>query len=72
MAILGIRMGADKDPEPFDALERAGFKCERYGDLHHFLLERLGGHYLDIGCSAKIAQGLVGSICIQVSPLSID
>jgi hypothetical protein len=55
----GIRMLASQDPERFDALERAGFKVERYGDLYHHLHERLGGHYMDTGCSTKIAKGLV-------------
>jgi hypothetical protein len=49
----------NSDPERFDALERAGFKTDRYGDLMWNLYERSGGHYLDVGTSAKIANGLV-------------
>lgn len=49
----------EKEHERFDALERAGFRVERYGDIFEFLCVRLGGHYLDVGCSAKIAAGLV-------------
>jgi hypothetical protein len=50
---------AATQPERFDALERAGFRVERFGDLWKVLSERLGGHYMDVGCSAKIAAGLV-------------
>ncbi|KIW67065.1 hypothetical protein PV04_06341 [Phialophora macrospora] len=50
---------ARADSERFDALERAGFNVERYGDIMHVLFERLGGHYMDAGTSAKISQGLI-------------
>ncbi|OAP55015.1 hypothetical protein AYL99_10715 [Fonsecaea erecta] len=50
---------AAAEPERFDALERAGFKVERFGDMHHHLNERQGGHYVDVGASAKIAKGLI-------------
>jgi hypothetical protein len=50
---------AATEPERFDALERAGFRVERFGDIWKVLSERLGGHYMDVGCSAKIAAGLV-------------
>lgn len=50
------------DSERFDALERAGFRVDRFGDLWKLLSERLGGHYMDVGCSAKIAAGLVCSL----------
>ncbi|CAK1364376.1 unnamed protein product [Cercospora beticola] len=30
---------ADEEPERFDALERAGFRCERHGDMQWHLLE---------------------------------
>lgn len=50
---------ASKEPERFDALERAGFRCERYGDIMYHILEKLGGHYVDVGCSEKISKGLV-------------
>lgn len=51
---------ARNDSERFDALEKAGFNVERYGDITYVLFERLGGHYMDVGTSAKISQGLVG------------
>jgi len=50
---------AREEPERFDALERVGFKTQRYGSIMHHIYERLGGHYLDVGVSAKIAQGLI-------------
>lgn len=50
---------AGQDSEYFDALDRAGFKNERVCDLLHVLFERLGSHYLDVGASAKVAQGLI-------------
>jgi len=52
---------AAKEPERFDALERAGFRVERYPDLSYALSERLGGHYIDVGASKKIGDGLVGA-----------
>jgi hypothetical protein len=50
---------ATLEPERFNALERAGFKVERYGTLAHHLYERSGGHYVDVGASGKISKGLV-------------
>lgn len=49
------------EPERFDALERAGFLVERYGDIFWHLFERAGGHYMDVGTSRKIADGKVSS-----------
>ncbi|OQU93947.1 hypothetical protein CLAIMM_00380 isoform 1 [Cladophialophora immunda] len=45
--------------ERFDALERQGFKLVRFGDFFHHQTERQGGHYVDIGASAKIADGRI-------------
>ncbi|OAP65007.1 hypothetical protein AYL99_00979 [Fonsecaea erecta] len=39
---------AAKEPERFDALERAGFRVERYGDIMWHICEKMGGHYMDI------------------------
>ncbi|KAK3111116.1 hypothetical protein LTR53_013950 [Teratosphaeriaceae sp. CCFEE 6253] len=44
-------------PDRFDALERAGFMIDRYGDTYDNLYVRFGGHYVDIGASARIASG---------------
>lgn len=60
MAALNTQ--AEAEPERFAALERAGFRTERYGDLVGLLSERFGGHYIDVGASAKIAQGLVSRL----------
>ncbi|GAB7349290.1 hypothetical protein MBLNU459_g8434t2 [Dothideomycetes sp. NU459] len=54
-----LHAAARNQPERFDALERAGFCTERYGDLLYQLYVRLGGHYIDVGASAKIAKGLI-------------
>ncbi|PKX90546.1 flavin-containing monooxygenase [Aspergillus novofumigatus IBT 16806] len=57
MAALNTQ--AEAEPERFAALERACFRTERYGDIISLLGERFGGHYIDVGASAKIAQGLI-------------
>lgn len=49
--------GIKNSPERFDALEKAGFKLDRYGDTYNNLYVRFGGHYVDIGASARIAKG---------------
>ncbi|KAK3697808.1 hypothetical protein LTR37_017273 [Vermiconidia calcicola] len=49
--------GIKASPERFDALERAGFKVDRFGDTYNNLYVRFGGHYVDIGASARIAKG---------------
>jgi hypothetical protein len=61
MVMKGLGFRAAQDPERFDALERAGFLVDRYGDLSYQLYHRRGGHYIDSGASAKIAAGLVCS-----------
>jgi cation diffusion facilitator CzcD-associated flavoprotein CzcO len=50
---------SSQDSEFFDGLDRVGFKNERVCDLTHILFERLGGHYLDVGASEKVSQGLI-------------
>ena len=57
MRVLNSR--AEQDSERFDALERAGFLTQRYGDILHHIYERGGGHYMDVGASAMIADGKV-------------
>ena len=49
--------GIENSPERFDALEKAGFKVERYGDIYDNIYVRFGGHYVDVGASARIAKG---------------
>lgn len=62
---------ADEEPERFDALERAGFRCERYGDMQWHLLERFGGQYGDVGCSKLIADGKVSPLKAIVGGASV-
>ncbi|KAK5047064.1 hypothetical protein LTR84_007006 [Exophiala bonariae] len=59
MAMKYLHTMARNDSERFDALEMAGFNVERYGDIANVLFDRLGGHYMDVGTSAKISQGLI-------------
>jgi len=50
---------ARQNPERFERLEKASFRVNVFGDPAYHILERLGGHYMDVGCSKKIADGLV-------------
>jgi hypothetical protein len=50
---------SDAEPSRFDELEAAGFKLDRYGSIIHHLYNRMGGHYMDVGTSAKISKGLI-------------
>ena len=59
VSLRGNKALAAKDSECFDALERAGFRVERFGDLWKLVSETRGGHYMNVGCSAKVAAGLV-------------
>lgn len=59
MAMGQLGAMARKQPERFEALERAGFMTEQYGDIFWHLLERGGGHYMDVGTSEKIVTGKV-------------
>jgi cation diffusion facilitator CzcD-associated flavoprotein CzcO len=59
MALMGVKKMASAEPERFDALERQGFRVERFMDVYHCLYERFGSHYVDVGVSQKIAQGLI-------------
>jgi hypothetical protein len=52
---------AAQEPERFEALERVGFQLDKQGDMFYYLFQRFGGHYMDVGTSAKISKGLVRS-----------
>ncbi|KIW63602.1 hypothetical protein PV04_08589 [Phialophora macrospora] len=54
-----LHAAAAKEPERFDALEKVGFRVERYGDIMWHICEKLGGHYMDVGCSDLIAKGKI-------------
>jgi hypothetical protein len=59
MSGLVLNSKADQEPERFDSLERAGFLLQRKGDMIYQIFERFGGHYMDVGTSAKISSGQV-------------
>ncbi|PWY78038.1 flavin-containing monooxygenase [Aspergillus sclerotioniger CBS 115572] len=59
VSLLSIRAQIAQNPERFDALERAGFKVDRDGEVVAHVNERYGGHYMDVGNCANIAKGLV-------------
>lgn len=59
IASTALAAMAKQDPARFDALEAAGFRVERYGDIWYHLCERGGGHYVDVGCSKMISDGAV-------------
>lgn len=52
-----VHTGIENNPKRFDDLEAAGFKLDRFGDIYNNLYVRFGGHYVDIGASARIAKG---------------
>lgn len=56
---------AQREPERLNALERAGFKVDRDGELLKCLMERFGGYYMDVGCSKKISDGAVSWYLLQ-------
>ncbi|MCJ1304388.1 hypothetical protein MMC08_007200 [Hypocenomyce scalaris] len=59
VSMLVLNGMAKAEPERFDALEKAGFKVIRYGDIIYQIFDRFGGHYMDVGASEKIAKGLI-------------
>ncbi|KAH7319169.1 dimethylaniline monooxygenase (N-oxide forming) [Rhexocercosporidium sp. MPI-PUGE-AT-0058] len=56
---VALHEQARREPERFDALERAGFKLDRWGSIQHCLYARGGGHYIDVGGSKMVADGLI-------------
>ncbi|KAL6822016.1 hypothetical protein J3E69DRAFT_357103 [Trichoderma sp. SZMC 28015] len=50
---------ARAEPERWEALENAGFKVDPYGDIQEAINIKLGGHYIDVGTSAKISKGYI-------------
>lgn len=61
ISLLVLHSMAEAEPERFDNLEKVGFKVVRKGDLIYQVFDRFGGHYIDVGASAKISNGLVSS-----------
>jgi hypothetical protein len=66
VAMIKLHAMAAEDGERFDALEEAGFKLDRFGDIISVLYDKLGGHYVDVGTSAKISKGLVSHIYYEL------
>ncbi|KKZ60411.1 hypothetical protein EMCG_00697 [[Emmonsia] crescens] len=48
-----------QNTEQFGALERVGFRVKRCGNPISTLYEEGGRHYINVGTSAKVAQGLI-------------
>lgn len=59
---ISMDHAAAQEPERWEALSKAGFKVEPYGDLITTIWDKWGGHYMDVGASAKIAKGLVSDV----------
>jgi len=59
MSASAFHAMARAQPERWDALELRGFKVDPYGDIQDAVNIRLGGHYIDVGTSAKISKGWV-------------
>ena len=57
LALKAMHAFAKQEPERFDQLEAAGYAVERYGDIYWHITERLGGHYMDMGCCEQIVNG---------------
>ncbi|QPC76862.1 hypothetical protein HYE68_007614 [Fusarium pseudograminearum] len=59
-----FRMLASQEPDRYAALQKAGFpvldSAEPRQALHSNLVERAGGHYVDIGGTELLAQGRAG------------
>ncbi|KAK2805589.1 hypothetical protein FQN50_006104 [Emmonsiellopsis sp. PD_5] len=58
-AAMHLHAMARANSERFEALERVGFKVNAFGNPIYTIYERGGGHYIDVGASTKIAQGLI-------------
>ncbi|KAM0346972.1 hypothetical protein ACHAO7_011847 [Fusarium culmorum] len=59
LSMLMIKKLSTEQPENFDALERAGFKVDRFPDAIKIQFERQGGHYLDMGGSQMVIDGKI-------------
>lgn len=59
LGLLANHIQYTAQPDLYSDLKRVGFLLEQDDDLTRHICERLGGHYMDIGASKKIADGLV-------------
>ncbi|KUJ17712.1 putative flavin-containing monooxygenase [Mollisia scopiformis] len=55
----GLGHLASLEPKRYDALKAAGFKFDQNGSVGESIFDRFGGHYVDVGASKKIADGLI-------------
>lgn len=54
---MGMMATLPSEQEYWEALERSGFKVNRFSDPYTFIFIRQGGHHLDVGVGAKVARG---------------
>lgn len=59
LGLLANQLQYTAQPDLYSDLKKAGFLLEQDDDLTRHICERLGGHYMDIGASKKIAEGQV-------------
>ncbi|KAK4947994.1 hypothetical protein LTR10_013047 [Elasticomyces elasticus] len=59
MNIGGYKKLSGREPERYAALEKAGFRIEPNVDVWPILCGKQGGHYVDVGTSKKIGDGLI-------------
>ncbi|KAL2375005.1 hypothetical protein RJZ57_000508, partial [Blastomyces gilchristii] len=59
MVMARFHAMVSQNTEQLDALERVGFRVKRCGSPISTLYEEGGRHYIDVGTSAKVAQGLI-------------
>ena len=62
MSSIGLNRLAATRPEFYEGLEKAGFKVDHEVKLLSTLVERSGGHYIDMGASGLIAAGKVSEV----------
>lgn len=65
---LGYKTLSSQEPNRYDALEKAGFRIDRNVDIWKILCGKQGGHYVDVGTSKKIGDGLVSSATLFFHP----
>ncbi|KAI1628439.1 flavin-containing monooxygenase [Exophiala viscosa] len=55
----GYKKLSAQEPERYAAVEKAGFRIEKDVDIWPLLCGKQGGHYVDVGTSKKIGDGLI-------------
>ncbi|CRG84500.1 4-hydroxyacetophenone monooxygenase [Talaromyces islandicus] len=59
LGLEATRAGYIKNPDKYAGLLKAGFLLDREEEITRHLNDRFGGHYLDVGASKMIADGLI-------------